>query len=55
MEKLTKDPFLLLAYLIIAMVVIANIFVSGYWFGRTRQVLEDIRPNEVSADTTSLR
>lgn len=48
MDRLTKDPFLFLIYFLIAAVVIANIFISGYWFGRSRQVLDEIRPIEAA-------
>lgn len=43
-DELTKDRVLLFIYFVIAMVVIANVFVSGYWLGRTHQILDDIQP-----------
>jgi hypothetical protein len=48
-DELTKDPVLFFIYFLIAMVVIANVFVSGYWLGRTHQILDDIRPAQAEA------
>ena len=42
-KKLKGNPVLLFFYFLIALVVVANIFISGYWFGRTRQVLDNSR------------
>lgn len=46
-DELSKDPVLLLIYFVIAIVVIINVFISGYWLGRTHQILDDIRPANV--------
>lgn len=54
-KTLTDNPLLLVVYLLIAIVIIANIFVSGYWFGRGKQVLEGIRPNQAAAESVPTR
>ena len=54
LKKLSENPVLLFFYFLIALVVVANIFISGYWFGRTRQVLDNSRLQS-SASASSLQ
>jgi hypothetical protein len=37
-----QNPALLLIYILIASVMVANIFVSGYLFGRAHQIIENL-------------
>jgi hypothetical protein len=54
-KNLTKNPFLLLTYTAIALALVINIFVAGYWFGRTRQLKENICPSQARAQSNSLK
>jgi hypothetical protein len=53
LKKLSENPILLFFYFLIALVVVANIFISGYWFGRTRQVLDNSRLQSSASATAS--
>lgn len=55
-KRLSKEnPGLLILYFVIATVIIANIFVAGYWFGRTRQLSEAARRVSIGAVASPTR
>ncbi len=43
-KELAENPVMLIIYVIIASVMVANIFISGYLFGRAHQTIESLRP-----------
>lgn len=54
-KHLPSDPALIVIYSVIAIVIIANIFISGYWFGRAQETLSQIRPVQAEASAAPVR
>ena len=44
LKELSQNPAMLIIYIAIAIIMVANIFISGYLFGRAHQTIDDLRP-----------
>lgn len=50
-----ENPLLILVYFLIALVLVLNIFVSGYWYGRTQEISKNVLPARVAAQSAPMR
>ena len=52
LKDISQNPAMLIIYIAIAIIMVANIFISGYLFGRAHQTIDDLRPVvQPSSDT----
>lgn len=54
LKDLTENPLLLFIYIFISIILVANVFISGYLFGRAHQILENPRPTAVAKTVEQL-
>lgn len=52
LKTLKENPYMLFVYVVISLALVLNIFVAGYWYGRTKEFSQRSSASLVQAQTS---